>query len=159
MSTLEYNANHKSRLWSKISITDDPDACWLWLAHTDKDGYGIIKWQGKNNRATRIIYELTNDKPPNGMKVLHKCDNPSCCNPKHLFLGTALMNNQDRALKGRSNRDSKSRWNAKLTPSKADEIRTKYATGAVSQAELGKQYNVTQSVIWRIIRGISWKTR
>jgi len=87
------------RFFQKVDRSGD---CWLWLAGLDKDGYGKFNIGDKTFRAHRVAWELAaNKKIPNGLCVLHRCDVPGCVNPEHLFLGTALENNQDREEKNR----------------------------------------------------------
>jgi len=81
---------------------DKTGNCWDWLAGKDKDGYGKIKINGKDLQAHRASWDFHNGLIPEGMSVLHHCDNPSCVNPSHLFLGTTLDNMRDRDTKGRN---------------------------------------------------------
>lgn len=90
--------------WSKVAIADD--ACWPWSAGRDADGYGkfAIGLGGKKQqhiRAHRFAYEQFIGPIPDGMVVCHRCDNPPCVRPDHLFLGTPLDNNNDKVSKGR----------------------------------------------------------
>lgn len=75
--------------------------CWIWIGGKDKDGYGKIKRYGKNIRAHRLFYEHHVGSIPEGLFVIHSCDNPSCVNPKHLRPATQLENEQDKDNKGR----------------------------------------------------------
>ncbi len=105
-----YQKNHKSnkclidRFWPKINKTE---TCWLWTATVQSDGYGMIKTVSltdKINRmrlAHRVSYEISFGEIPSGLLVLHKCDNPPCVNPDHLFLGTDKANAIDRDKKNR----------------------------------------------------------
>lgn len=94
-------AGMDGRFWSKVNKTD---TCWFWTASTVGKStyrYGGFWYKGKTVRAHRFSYEETYGPIPKGMKVLHKCDNPLCVRPDHLFLGTDADNNLDRSLKGR----------------------------------------------------------
>lgn len=96
------------RLWANLNMSD-PDGCWEWLGARLPKGYGFIqgtRWRGEDIpyrplRAHRVAYELAVGLIPDGMYVLHRCDNPPCCNPAHLFVGTAKDNARDMVAKGR----------------------------------------------------------
>ena len=103
--------------------------------------------------ANRYAWTITSGPIPAGLLVLHRCDNPPCCNPKHLFLGTKLDNARDRASKGRG-RDQRGERNpsAKLTEAEVREIRS--AIG--SQAAIAARYGVTQTAVSLIVRNKNW---
>lgn len=88
------------RFICKVKITD---TCWIWIGAKHEFGYGLIKKPGvnKNYKAHRLSYELFIGEIPERYYVLHKCDVPSCVNPKHLFLGTLSDNSKDMVEKGR----------------------------------------------------------
>ena len=88
------------RFWAKVNIGD---YCWKWTGAKNTCGYGWVFWKGKSTGAHRVSWELTNGKIPKGSSVLHKCDNPPCVNPKHLYLGSQRENMQDRADRRRGN--------------------------------------------------------
>jgi hypothetical protein len=140
----------------------EPDlntGCVLWSGSTNHKGYGLIMVTKGYNRSThRVAWELANGMPiPDGRHVLHKCDTPACVNPDHLWLGSNLDNTRDRMAKGRmavgANRPKPS--NTKLTLEKAEEIRT-LARQGWSQKRLAAKYGVAYSLIFRIIKGLSW---
>lgn len=92
------------RFWPKVQKRE-PYVCWLWTASLQNKGYGqigtIIGAKPKQLYAHRVAWELTHGPIPKGQCVLHKCDNPPCCNPGHLFLGTKAENTEDMVSKGR----------------------------------------------------------
>jgi hypothetical protein len=90
----------KERLLKSIEV-DNKTGCWNWTRHRNQDGYGGVWYQGKTRRASRVAFEAFVSPIPDGQLVLHKCDNPSCINPDHLFLGTHKDNAEDRNRKQR----------------------------------------------------------
>lgn len=87
-----------SRFWRKVSA-DPNSGCWNWIAAKSK-GYGVFVFQGKRCLTHRLIYSIAHHDPGANF-VLHRCDNPACCNPNHLFEGDQFANMQDMAAKGR----------------------------------------------------------
>jgi hypothetical protein len=89
------------RFWSKVNRSA-ADACWTWKGRvTEKNKYGRASVNGKKIPAHRVAFALANGAIPDGLYVLHRCDNPPCCNPAHLFLGTYKDNIDDMDAKGR----------------------------------------------------------
>lgn len=157
------------RFWEKVD-KGAADACWDWIgaraAVRYLGGYGIImvvKGQSPVG-AHRVSWELHNGPIPPGMLVCHKCDNPSCTNPKHLFLGTVQDNSIDCARKGRVRGGmpkGKARGTrnpqAKLSDVAVLEIRTAYAGGGVTYFDLAARHGVTYATIGSIVRGDHWQ--
>ncbi len=148
-------SNTKEDIWKKID-KKSRDECWEWRGSKDGKGYGEIQINGKLHRSHRIVYELTYGSIPNDLCVLHSCDNPLCCNPKHLWLGTINDNNQDMYKKGRY-AIGEMQGSSKLTVKDVLEIRKKYFEGNHTQERLGKEYNVSHQNISNIINLKYWK--
>jgi hypothetical protein len=143
------------RFWSKVEREPD-GGCWVWTANLSR-GYGAYRLLGKMQKAHRISYELAHGPIPPDTCVLHRCDNPPCVNPDHLFLGTRAENNADRAAKGRSaDQAGDANSAAKLTSNEARLIKERYGAGGVSQRQLAAEFGVSQSNINWIVRGATW---
>lgn len=119
--------------------------CWDWTASRQKHGYGLF-WPGgtsKSGLAHRWSYAHHVGPIPEGLFVLHRCDNPGCVNPDHLFLGTQADNVADCIKKGRR---SQVRYR-KLSPEQRGEIKDLYATGRFTLSDLGRRYGVSYTSI------------
>lgn len=146
------------RFWEKVQ---KGDGCWEWTASLQKErGYGQINIDRRPHVAHRISWTLTNGKIPDGMCVLHKCDNRKCVRPNHLFLGTNKDNTLDMLAKGRQANGclitrGENVHTASLTEAQIPEIRSAAAAGE-TQRSIAKRYGVRQSAIWMIIHRRSW---
>ena len=87
------------RFWEKVDLND---YCWEWIGYKRRDGYGWFEFNYKPVKAHRFSWEFFNGEIPKNLCVLHRCDNRSCVNPAHLWLGTKAQNNTDRKIKGRN---------------------------------------------------------
>lgn len=105
-----YLIGHHRRKPGPRYAVDDNTGCWNWLLGKDDSGYGLLRINNKNVRAHRLFWEEMVGPIPPGLCVLHKCDNPPCVNPAHLFLGTKGDNNTDRHRKGRTKGWVVTRW-------------------------------------------------
>ncbi len=102
------------RFLSKVNKSDSANECWEWTGGKFRRGYGAITISKRTIKAHRVAYYIANNKDPHPRLVLHSCDNPTCCNPSHLFEGTDQDNSDDRQKKGRTARGEKS--GARLHP-------------------------------------------
>lgn len=178
MTAVTLNATAAERFWPKVDMSD-PDGCWPWTARCDEDGYGRFRPDGTNTGdvgAHRVAFVLAGGTLEEGECVLHRCDNPPCVRPSHLFAGTTADNNRDKAAKGRAWRggggkpwkdDHPKRVNpelcakgeanghARLTEDLVREIRKAHADGE-SQGSIGRRLGIPQPHISRIVLRRSW---
>lgn len=148
----------EARFRARLGGTNER-GCLLWAGGTGTSGYGIIGAGGKYSGhllAHRVAWELANGPIPDGFCVLHRCDNPPCVNPAHLFLGTHADNVADKIAKGRQP-VGEDAGPSKLTESQVRSIRGRYAAGGVSQKQLGRENGVAQGVIWCVIHRKTWE--
>lgn len=145
------------RFWSKVT-KGSANECWLWIGHRDRlFGYGRIGGHGTVLLAHRASWILHHGEVPRGLCVLHRCDTPACVNPAHLFLGTYLDNNRDRAAKNRSaNTQGERNPFARLDEERVRSIRKLHNAGHKSAA-LARKFNVSISTISLIVRGRTWR--
>ncbi len=147
------------RIQAKIVVI--PSGCWIWTGRTIKGGYGRPSVHGRLVLLHRLTWELAYGSIPtgegyHGTCVLHVvCDNPPCCNPEHMALGTNQDNMDDRNRKGRQAR-GESMNTAKLTAADVLEIRRQYAAGGISQKQLAQQHSVHSANISRIVNRETW---
>ena len=152
-----------TQFWNRVDMTGD---CWNWTGYRNNarygkgNGYGVLRFWGRKQLAHRLAYLFTYGTVPDGMHVLHRCDNPACCNPKHLFIGTPNDNTQDAMLKGRVSHASKNQGEKhakhKLTEGDVLKIRDLYSVGNKTQKELGKKFGVDQTEVSMILNRKRW---
>lgn len=133
--------------------------CLEWSGGKHRQGYGLTFCPTFKKMVTthRMAYELEFGDIPKDMHVLHKCDNPPCCNPEHLFLGTHQDNMDDMRQKGRKTGAIRKFKSTQLTEEQVLEIRRLYETGEYKMTELGKMFNTSQGNIGHIIKRDRWK--
>jgi hypothetical protein len=166
--------------WPKVDTSAGPDLCWPWTGNRDRAGYGRFDAHAGIRSAHRFAYLLAFGEIPDGMCVLHRCDNPPCQNPGHLFLGTQADNMADMASKGRGVsgttlhpelvRRGQEHWSylnpdriprgvrtpaAKLNDAAVRDIRKRVAEG-VQQKDLAAQFGVSTSAISQIVARKTW---
>lgn len=155
------------RFWAKV---EKSDGCWDWKSSIKPTGYGTTRVDGKTKSTHRIAYELAIGPIPDGLCVLHRCDNRRCCRPDHLFLGTKGDNNRDASAKGRTALGDRNSSRArperhprgtrhgmhKLTDDEVHAIRRNSAAGD-TRTDLARRFHVTARAIDFVVSRHHWK--
>ena len=146
------------RIWSRVDQSGGPEACWPWTGSIGAGGYGRTSMKTPVGRsAHRAVWFFVNGPIPDRMDILHRCDNPPCCNPNHLFPGTHQDNMIDCEMKGRRfHAAGEQHWKAKFCAEDIIKIRAEFSSGK-SQTSIANAQGVNVKTISRIVRGESWK--
>ncbi len=163
---ITFNSTAISRFWAKVN-KDGPipvhrpelGPCWLWTAGLFSNRYGAFQYEGKTMRAHKVSWFLAGKEIPDGLLLMHKCDNKQCVNDNHLEPGTQLQNIHDMLDKGRENYASgENHGHSTFTGEEVDDMRRRYRAGETQYA-IADYFNTSQSVVSPIVRGKSWKHR
>lgn len=151
------------RFWSRVNKTE---GCWLWTSTTSTAGYGYIDDNKRRYQSSVYSWMIHNGPVPDGLFVLHKCDNTACVNPDHLFLGTQNDNVQDCIKKGRFNYGSRGKkgekhHGARVTEEQVRDIRRRYTKGRGryqrgNSHELAVEFGLTQAQVLNIAKHKQW---
>lgn len=148
-----------SRFWSKVKRAG-PDECWEWQAYRDPNGYGRIGFAGRSNTtASRVSWALQVGPIPEGLFVLHHCDNPPCVNVRHLYVGTPKQNMRDFMERGQGDygdRRGSKNANARLSERDVIEMRRERSERGTSYSNIGAQFGITTQYAWLIVNGKRW---
>lgn len=147
------------RFWRKVDRSAGPEACWPFMGSRRAAGYGVISVGKKNDLAHRVAFRLAKGGViPDGMLVCHSCDNPPCCNPAHLWLGTDGDNIADMIRKGRAVFHRGERVaHAKLTASLVAELRQQKADGTLKCRAAARRLGVCPKTIRNACDGLTWR--
>lgn len=152
----------RKRLRRVIYWPQDPERnCWLWIgAGGSERFYGTVSIASKTRSAHRLMWQICYGDIPDGLFVLHKCDNRKCVNPKHLWLGTAKDNALDASKKGRLKNNFRVFYGDLNSQSKlknVDIVKIRLMANKYSQTNIAKKFRVSQATVWKILNGKSWK--
>lgn len=142
------------RFWSKVRVS--PSGCWEWTGGRNSSGYGGFQCQGFNFKAHRISFYIEHGRDPLRFS-LHRCDNPPCVNPDHLFDGSAKDNAMDRVRKGRQGDTRGERHGChKLTEEDVLRIKQLYVPNIFGVRRIASLFGVTKRAVWAIINSRAW---
>lgn len=147
--------NHAERFWSRVEVRGKDD-CWPWIAAINSGGYGQFRIDGKENGAHRVSWILANGRIPAGGHICHHCDNPSCVNPRHLFLGSNKINHEDKVAKKR-HRFGASHPAARLHEDAVRKIKV-LALSERTLASIAQQFKVSHATVSDIAKGRTWSS-
>lgn len=151
LSHTRWAVSARKRFWPKVAVTKNPYKCWEWIASKNRRGYGQISLGGRSGRpmlAHRVSWMVHNGSIPNGLHVLHDCNNPGCVRPNHLRLGTDLDNSRDALLKGKVARGKKLP-HTRLTVRQVIEIRRESSRLIKT---LSKKYKIATGTVHAILK-------
>ncbi len=144
-----------NRFWSLADCSSE-DGCWPWKDATDDKGYGIFCFCGKKFRAHRIAHEIAIGEVGLGLLVCHRCDNPPCVRPSHLFKGSIIANNIDKMTKVRHRvLFGADHPKTIISPELAQQIRTVKGT----QRNVALMFGLSKTTVGRVRRGEDWTSR
>lgn len=149
----KHGADALERL-ATIGWSETLAGCWEWKGDRDDAGYGCLRLTNRTSvRTHRVAWESARGPVPDGLHVLHRCDNPQCVNPRHLFLGTHQDNDADRDRKGRTANGTRI-GSSKLSDEQVGAIRLERAAGA-TQFAIARQFGISQSHVSRIVNHVN----
>ncbi len=159
-ATEEEKIKHLSSIFFKRIIKpSNENDCWSWKGRPHNGGYAVMVYGSDHKQigAHRVSWMIHKGEIPKGLFILHKCDNPICTNPEHLFLGTTKDNVQDMHKKGRANpKRNEAHHNAKLTQEKVKKIKKLLDLG-VTMSRISNDFKISYGSLAAIKKGITWK--
>jgi len=146
--------------WSRVLRGE---GCWEWQGARLNGGYGVMRFQKRQQLTHRIAWQLTIGPIPSGRCICHHCDNPACVRPDHLFVGSHKDNMNDMHSKGRAGdhawwrRPGRKHHKAILNPKQAEEIRNLYRATDLTHRALAARYGVSAAAIWHVLKNLSYR--
>ena len=151
-----YGTTPEERFWAKVDRSGGPDACWPWTGATQAKGYGRVTVDQRNDGSHRVALSLKLGRPlGSGELACHTCDNPPCCNPRHLFAGSSVDNDRDKIAKGRSNRGER-HGHAVLTDETVLAIRRRHAESCATHQAIAGEFGLPRRLVSRVISRERW---
>ena len=147
-------SNPAEKFLHRLDTSGGDDACWPWLKVNGEYGKGYFTVGIPGTRKTAIVVRLMMN-PPSDIEVCHTCDNPPCCNPRHLFLDTHAVNMQDAGKKGRMPARGALNPRTRLTEDDVREIRRVAASGT-RHRDIAMNYGLTRGAVSHLVRGFTW---
>ncbi len=158
------------RFWKNVDSNHSKYECWPWKGYRNANNYGVLRINGRHLQATRLCFFIHRGAFDVRLDVMHSCDNPPCCNPHHLSLGTARNNMADCVTKGRIATGERHgsqthpecvlrgqlQPRSKISDADAIEIR-RLASGGMKQKEIGKRFGIKQQAVSYIVLRRGWR--
>lgn len=138
--------NRPSDLWDRLDKSGD---CWIWTGPKYESGHGTMGYCGRYDGTHRLAWRFARGPIPEGMYVCHHCDNPACCNPDHLFLGTPIESVQNAVRRGRHGY-------RKLTEEGVKRIRARHESGE-TQTSIANDLGLSLGAVWHVVHRKTWK--
>lgn len=156
------HAPQEIRLRARVDDSGGPDSCHPWSGGRNEMGYGIIRWDGRDRRAHVVAWELAHGRAMRpGMIGCHTCDNPPCCNWRHVYEGTRATNHKDSVERGRAvnppRKSGESHHASKMTAEQVLEARSDYDSGHATNVELARRYGITPASMHKIVKRQTWQ--
>ena len=141
--------------WQRVGIRGE-DECWPYLWGRSSTGYGSLRWNGRVDKSHRVAYELAYGEVPDGLWVLHHCDNPPCCNPYHLYAGTPKDNVRDMMDRGRDGHGDCTRDGMNGSVLTTSQVQFILDNPQIGGSELSRRFGCSRQLVSLIRKRVMW---